>query len=71
MTTQEVGFPKPRAARFPIQGMFVMAVLLIGFGFWIIYPIFLTLLMSFNAAPLGLDPVWTLGNWSTRSRTRS
>jgi ABC-type spermidine/putrescine transport system permease subunit II len=45
------------------RGLFIMVVLILGFGFWIIYPIVLTLVMSFNAAPLGQEPVWTLANW--------
>jgi iron(III) transport system permease protein len=40
-----------------------MATLLLGFGFWIIYPILLTLVTSFNTAALGLEPVWGLDNW--------
>jgi len=63
MTTQQLDYPKPVESRVSAQGLFIMAALIIGFGFWIIYPIFLTLLMSFNAAPLGMDPVWTLQNW--------
>jgi iron(III) transport system permease protein len=64
MAMQEAVFPAAVAPKQSSRGLFIMAALLLGFGFWIIYPIILTLLMSFNAAPLGQDPVWTLSNWS-------
>ena len=63
MTSQQVALPKPITRRYPPTSLFIMATLLIGFGFWVIYPIFLTLLTSFNTAALGLDPVWGLDNW--------
>jgi len=64
MGIQEAAFPAAVVPKQSTRGLFIMAVLLLGFGFWIIYPIILTLVMSFNAAPLGQDPVWTLSNWS-------
>ena len=65
MAMQEAAFPAVVAPKQSSRGLFIMAALLLGFGFWIIYPIILTLVMSFNAAPLGQDPVWTLSNWIT------
>ena len=63
MAIQEAAFPGAVAAKQSSRGLFIMAALLLGFGFWVIYPIILTLVMSFNAAPLGQDPVWSLSNW--------
>lgn len=65
MAMQEAAFPAAVARKQSSKGLFIMAALLLGFGFWIIYPILLTLVMSFNAAPLGRDPVWALSNWIT------
>ena len=65
MAMQEAVFPAAVAPKQSSTGLFVMAAFLLGFGFWVIYPIILTLVMSFNAAPLGRDPVWTLSNWIT------
>jgi iron(III) transport system permease protein len=62
---QEAVFPRAVAPKQSSTGLFIMAALLLGFGFWVIYPIILTLVMSFNAAPLGQDPVWTMSNWIT------
>ena len=64
MAMQEAAFPAAVAPKQSSTGLFIMTALLLGFGFWVIYPIVLTLVMSFNAAPLGQDPVWTLSNWS-------
>ena len=63
MVTQEATFPATVVPKQSSKGLFLMAALLLGFGFWTIYPIILTLVMSFNAAPLGHDPVWTMSNW--------
>ena len=57
MAMQEAAFPVAVAPKQSSTGLFVMTALLLGFGFWVIYPIVLTLVISFNAAPLGLDPV--------------
>ena len=65
MAMQEAVFPAAVAPKQSSTGLFVMTALLLGFGFWVIYPIVLTLVISFNAAPLGRDPVWTLSNWVT------
>ena len=65
MALQEAVFPVAVARRHSSSGLFIIAALLLGFGFWIIYPIVLTLVMSFNAASLGREPVWTLSNWIT------
>ncbi len=42
-----------------------MAILLLALGFYLIYPVFLILIQSFNTAPEILigKPVWGLGNW--------
>ncbi len=65
MTASQAVFPRPRARRASNAGLFIMAVLLIVFGFWIIYPIVLILVSSFNAAGFGQDPVWSFQNWRT------
>jgi iron(III) transport system permease protein len=65
MATSELAFPRPRTRKSSDVGLFVMAALLIVFGFWIIYPIVLILISSFNAAGFGQEPVWSLENWVT------
>lgn len=65
MATSQLAFPRPRARKSSDVGLFVMAVLLIVFGFWIIYPIVLILISSFNAAGFGQEPVWSFENWRT------
>ena len=43
----------------------IMAIILLGLGFYLIYPVFLILIQSFNTAPEILigKPRWGLGNW--------
>jgi len=43
----------------------IMAILLLALGFYLIYPVFLILIQSFNTAPEILigTPQWGLGNW--------
>jgi len=45
-------------------GTFVMAVLIIGFGFWIFAPIVVVLVNSFNVAQAGQPASWSLENWT-------
>lgn len=47
--------PKPRHL--------VMAVLIIGFGFYILYPVILVFINSFNIAGIGQPTEWSLDNW--------
>ena len=47
--------PKPRHL--------VMAVLIIGFGFYILYPVILVFINSFNIASIGQPTEWSLDNW--------
>ena len=61
----EVALPSPMVRSVPGAGLFIMATLLIGFGFWVIYPIILIFVNSFNTAGLGQTPVWSLENWRT------
>lgn len=65
MATSQLAFPRPRGRKSSDVGLFVMAALLIVFGFWIIYPIVLILISSFNAAGFGQEPVWSFENWIT------
>ena len=53
------------ALRRPGVGVFVMAGVIIVLGFYLIYPVFLILLNSFNVAPeVFVGPrEWGLGNW--------
>src|SRR5437773_12532023 len=50
----------------PGTGTFIMAIILLVLGFYLIYPIVLLLIMSFNVAPsLFIGPAqWGLGNWA-------
>jgi iron(III) transport system permease protein len=63
MATQELPFSGLVVRGRSRRGLFIMAAFILAFGFWIIYPIILTLMMSFNSAPLGQEAVWTLDNW--------
>lgn len=66
MTASQAILTRPKAKRrLPTTGLFIMAVLLIVFGFWVIYPIVLILISSFNVAGFGLEPVWSFENWRT------
>ena len=51
----------------PGVGTFVMLVLLVGLGFFLIYPVFLILATTFNTAPdiFAGAPRWGLGTWRT------
>jgi iron(III) transport system permease protein len=60
-----VVLPISTVRTFPIRGLFMMATLLIVFGFWVLYPVFLVFLNSFNTAGFGQTPVWSLENWRT------
>jgi iron(III) transport system permease protein len=62
---QPVALPSPVVRSVPGAGLFIMAILLIAFGFWVIYPIILIFVTSFNTAGLGQPPVWSLENWRT------
>jgi iron(III) transport system permease protein len=47
-----------------------MSALILGFGFYALYPILLILINSFNVAGIAQAPVYSLDNWSTAfSRT--
>jgi iron(III) transport system permease protein len=51
----------------PSTGLFVMTMILLTLGFFLIYPVALILIQSFNTAPdiLAGNPVWGFGNWAT------
>ncbi len=60
--------PLPGAARrraTPGSGTFIVAVLVLVFGFYIIYPVILIFINSFNIAGVAQDPHWSLDNWRT------
>ena len=45
------------------HGLFVMAALITVFGFWVIYPITLVVVNSFNDAEFAQPFHWSLANW--------
>ena len=47
----------------PSQGSFIMAALIIVFGFYILYPVLLIFINSFNIAHVLDPPEWSLDNW--------
>ena len=49
----------------PGSGTFIVAVLVLVFGFYIIYPVILIFINSFNIAGVAQDPHWSLDNWRT------
>ncbi|NIO07296.1 MAG: ABC transporter permease subunit [Deltaproteobacteria bacterium] len=53
----------PSAPSWMSTATFVMAVMIIGFGFWIFAPIVVVLVNSFNLAPAGQPAVWSMENW--------
>ncbi|MXW29619.1 MAG: iron ABC transporter permease [Chloroflexi bacterium] len=46
-----------------MPGHLVMAVLIIGFGCYILYPVILVFINSFNIAGIGQPSEWSLDNW--------
>jgi iron(III) transport system permease protein len=65
-----VSVASPRRIPRPGAGVFVMTALILGFGFYTLYPILLILINSFNVAGIAQAPVYSLDNWSTAfSRT--
>jgi iron(III) transport system permease protein len=56
--------PARRMPRFGDKALWIMALLLILVGFFLIYPVLLLLLQSFNVAPeIFSRPQWGLDNW--------
>ena len=55
----------PAAFRRPGTGSFIMAMTILILGFYLIYPIVIILIMSFNTVEDVLigSPVWGLDNW--------
>ena len=47
----------------PNASHFIMATLLIVFGFYILYPVILVFINSFNTASIGQPTEWSLDNW--------
>ena len=45
------------------KGTFIMAVLILSFGFYVLYPVLLILVNSFNVAGVAEDAIWSLNNW--------
>ncbi len=62
--SQEQTVSVPGSLSWISTGTFVMAVMIIGFGFWIFAPIFVVLLNSFNVAQAGQPAIWSLENWT-------
>ena len=63
--TAEAQAEKPVARRRARLGSphFIMAVLIIAFGFYILYPVILVFINSFNIAGIGQPTEWSLDNW--------
>ncbi len=55
--------PWPSSPSWISTATFVMAVMIVGFGFWIFAPIAVVLVNSFNVAAAGQPAVWSLENW--------
>jgi iron(III) transport system permease protein len=57
--------PQLRVNIAPRKSTAIMAILIVALGFYLIYPIFLILIQSFNTAPEILigTPEWGLDNW--------
>ncbi|MCH8973747.1 MAG: iron ABC transporter permease [Chloroflexi bacterium] len=49
--------------RTPRAGTFVVAALIIAFGFYVIGPVALIFMHSFNLASIGQPIIWSLANW--------
>ncbi len=47
----------------PERGTFIVVVLIIAFGFYILYPIVLIFVNSFNIASVAQEPIYSLQNW--------
>lgn len=62
--TAEVGaVPRPRPFRHINSGLILMILLIGAMGFYIVYPLFLILLNSFNVATIAEPEVYGLGAW--------
>ncbi len=57
--------PASRGLRLPDKGTFIVVALLLTLGFYLIYPVVLILVLSFNTAPhiLIADREWGMDNW--------
>lgn len=60
--TRVPGIRAPVRAR-PSTGTFVISVLILVLGFYVLYPVLLILINSFNIAGIAQDPHWSLDNW--------
>jgi iron(III) transport system permease protein len=59
-----ISVPARRIPTFGDKALWIMALLLILVGFFLIYPVLLLLIQSFNVAPeIFSAPQWGLGNW--------
>lgn len=58
-----VAKPAGRMRARPNSAHFIMAVLIIAFGFYILYPVILVFINSFNIAGIGQPTEWSLDNW--------
>ena len=47
----------------PAAGTFIVAALILSFGFYILYPITLIFVNSFNIAAIAQTPEYSLDNW--------
>lgn len=65
MTTTSAAVPPPARARTSGMGTFIMALLIIFFGFYVIYPIALIFIQSFNAETVVLGKYeFSFVNWA-------
>ena len=64
MSTAEIAGPVPYKAKSHGTGKYIMAVLLIVFGFYVVYPITLIFIQSFNAAGIiAGEYQFSFANW--------
>ena len=64
-TDPTVKAPARRGFQLPDKGTFIVVALLLTLGFYLIYPVVLILVLSFNTAPhiLIADREWGMDNW--------
>jgi iron(III) transport system permease protein len=62
VTTVRIKQPAPRL-RMPRSGTFIVAALIIVFGFYVLGPVLLIFVNSFNLAQVGQPEEWSFENW--------
>ena len=61
--SRAIAVPTPILVTHPGFGTFIMSILILAFGFYILGPVLLIFVHSFNVGGVAGDPIWGLANW--------